>query len=168
MSNLVVEYWPVDRLVPSARNARTHSTEQVAQIAASIREFGWTNPVLADPVDNDVIAGHGRLLAAHVLGMTEVPVIPLTGLSDAKKRALRLADNKLALNAGWDEALLRVEMADLRDLAFDLSLTGFAPPELAAFLDEPKFAPVPESEQGRLDEKKKVACPNCGHEFAPA
>ena len=98
--------WAVDRLVPSARNARTHSDAQVAQIAASIREWGWTVPVLVDE-DGNLIAGHGRVLAARLLGLAEVPVVVARGWSDAKKRAYMLADNKLALNAGWDEALLR-------------------------------------------------------------
>src|SRR3712207_6714329 len=101
--------WAVDRLVPSARNARTHTDAQVAQIAASIREWGWTVPVLVDE-DGNLIAGHGRVLAARLLGLAEVPVVVARGWSDAKKRAYMLADNKLALNAGWDEALLRLEL----------------------------------------------------------
>ena len=121
---LAVNYRPVAALIPYARNARTHSEEQVAQIAASIREFGWTNPILVDG-DNGIIAGHGRLLAARKLGMTTVPVIELAGMSEAEKRAYILADNKLALNAGWDEAMLAAEIGDLQGLGFDLALTGF-------------------------------------------
>src|ERR1700750_913488 len=98
---LAVEYRPASALIPFANNARTHSDAQGAQIAASIREFGWTNPILVDG-DNGIIAGHGRLLAARKLGMHDVPVIELAGLSVAQKRALVIADNKLALNAGWD------------------------------------------------------------------
>ena len=98
--NLAVEYRPAAALIPFANNARTHSDAQVAQIAASIREFGWTNPILVDG-ENGIIAGHGRLLAARKLGMKEVPVIELAGLSNSQKRALVIADNKLALNAGW-------------------------------------------------------------------
>jgi ParB-like chromosome segregation protein Spo0J len=126
----------IAELVPYARNARTHSDAQVAQIAASIREFGWTNPVLVDG-DRGVIAGHGRLLAARKLGMAEVPTIELAHLTDAQKRAYVLADNRLALSAGWDEDLLRIELGDLRAEGFDLALTGFGPDEIGAFLLEP-------------------------------
>lgn len=128
---LAIEYRPVGTLVPYVRNARTHSDAQVAQIAASIREFGWTNPVLVDG-DNGIIAGHGRLLAARQLSMAEVPVIELAGLSEAQKRAYIVADNKLALNAGWDAELLALEFGDLESLGFDLSLTGFGEDEIAA------------------------------------
>jgi ParB-like chromosome segregation protein Spo0J len=102
-----IEQRKIDALIPFARNSRTHSDEQVAQIAASIREFGWTNPILVD-ADNGILAGHGRLLAARKLGMGEVPVISLDGLTEAQKRALVIADNKLALNAGWDMERCRV------------------------------------------------------------
>jgi DNA modification methylase len=128
---LRVEYRPLEHLIPYARNARTHSESQVAQIAASIKEFGWTNPVLVDG-DNGVIAGHGRLLASRKLGMVEVPVIELAGLSDAAKRAYILADNKLALNAGWDEAMLGLEVGELSALGVDLTLAGFSDRELQA------------------------------------
>jgi DNA modification methylase len=128
---LAVVYRPVSGLIPFAKNARTHSDAQVAQIAASIREFGWTNPILVDG-ENGIIAGHGRLLAARKLGMSEVPVIEIAGLSEAQKRALVIADNKLALNAGWDTELLGLELADLGDLGFDLSMTGFDGIEIAA------------------------------------
>ncbi|RWH78867.1 MAG: site-specific DNA-methyltransferase [Mesorhizobium sp.] len=128
---LAVEYRPAAALIPFAKNARTHSDAQVAQIAASIREFGWTNPILVDG-DNGIIAGHGRLLAARKLGMGDVPVIELAGLTEAQKRALVIADNKLALNAGWDNELLGLELADLGELGFDLSLTGFDELEIAA------------------------------------
>ncbi|MGE4048656.1 MAG: site-specific DNA-methyltransferase [Acetobacteraceae bacterium] len=126
----------VQDLIPYARNARTHSDAQVAQIAASIREFGFTNPVLVDG-ERGVIAGHGRLLAARKLGMTEVPVIELAHLTPAQKRAYILADNRLALSAGWDADLLRIEFADLQLEGFDLALTGFEPDEIAGFLAEP-------------------------------
>jgi DNA modification methylase len=128
---LAVEYRPAAALIPFAKNARTHSDVQVAQIAASIREFGWTNPILVDG-DNGIIAGHGRLLAARKLGMTTVPVIELAGLSDAQKRALVIADNKLALNAGWNDELLGLELGELESLGFDLSLTGFSELEVLA------------------------------------
>ncbi|MBR0642927.1 site-specific DNA-methyltransferase [Plastoroseomonas hellenica] len=127
---------PVSGLVPYARNARTHSDEQVAQIAASIREFGFTNPVLVDG-DRGVIAGHGRLMAARLLGMTEVPTIELSHLTGTQKRAYILADNRLALSAGWDAELLRLELGELDATGFDLALTGFDPGELAGFLAEP-------------------------------
>ncbi len=111
--NLALDYRPIADLIPYARNARTHSPEQVAQIAASIREFGWTNPILVDG-ENGVIAGHGRLLAARKLGMATVPVIELAHLSAAQKRAYVIADNKLALNAGWDDETAGLELGDLR------------------------------------------------------
>ena len=127
---LAVNDRPVAALIPYARNARTHSDAQVAQIAASIREFGFTNPILVDG-DNGIIAGHGRVLAARKLGMTTVPVIELAGMSEAQKRAYILADNKLAENAGWDRELLGLELGDLGSLGFDLSLTGFGEDEIA-------------------------------------
>jgi ParB-like nuclease domain len=128
---LSVEYRPAAALIPYAKKARTHSDAQVAQIAASIREFGWTNPVLVDG-ENGIIAGHGRLLAARKLGIGTVPVIELAGLSEAQKRAYIIADNKMALNAGWDNELLGLELGDLASLGFDLSLTGFDDLEIAA------------------------------------
>jgi DNA modification methylase len=159
VSRLAIEYRPLASLIPYARNARTHSDEQVAQIAASIKEFGWTNPVLVDG-ESGIIAGHGRVLAARQLGVDPVPCIELAGLSEAQRRAYILADNKLALNAGWDEALLRVELADLRGMAFDLSLIGFGEAEQAAILNktegltDPDDAPAapehPVSELGDL------------------
>ena len=124
---------PISSLIPYARNARTHSDAQVAQIAASIREFGFTNPILVDG-DLGIIAGHGRLLAARKLGMTEVPTLELSHLTPAQKRAYVLADNRLALSAGWDEALLRLELGELQDEGFDLALTGFDLAEIAGFL----------------------------------
>ena len=131
---LAVEYRPLAALIPYARNARTHSEEQVAEIAASIREFGFTNPILVDG-ENGIIAGHGRLLAARKLGMTSVPVIELAGLSRAQRQALVITDNKLALNAGWDRELLGLELAELDALGFDLALTGFSGDELAGLLN---------------------------------
>jgi ParB-like chromosome segregation protein Spo0J len=118
------------------RNARTHSEAQVAQIAGSIREFGFTNPVLVDG-DNGIIAGHGRVLAARKLNIVEVPWIELAHLTPAQRRAYVIADNKLALNAGWDEELLTIELAELKLEGFDLSLTGFGEVELAGLLEKP-------------------------------
>jgi DNA modification methylase len=126
-----IEQRKVGDLIPYARNSRTHSDEQVAQIAASIREFGWTNPILVDG-DAGIIAGHGRLLAARKLGMAEVPCISLAHLSETQRRALIIADNKLALNAGWDTEMLALEIKELGDEDFDLSLMGFSEDELAA------------------------------------
>jgi hypothetical protein len=129
-----IETRSVDRLIPYVRNARTHSEDQVAQIAASIAEFGFTNPILIG-ADDVVIAGHGRLLAAKRLGLTEVPVIVLDHLSEAQRRALVIADNKIAENAGWDEQLLRAELAALREDEFDLDVLGFGEAELLRILD---------------------------------
>lgn len=125
----------LDDLIPYARNSRTHSDAQVAQIAASVREFGWTNPVLVDG-ENGIIAGHGRVLAARKLGMEEVPCIELAGLSEAQRRAYIIADNKLALNAGWDDELLAIEFSELADAGFDNLLTGFTQDEIDALTPE--------------------------------
>ncbi len=136
MTDLQVVRWPVERLIPYARNARTHSAEQVAQIAASIAEFGWTSPILTGS-DGIIIAGHARLQAARKLGMTDVPVIVLDHLSEAQRRALVIADNRLALNAGWDEEMLRVELEALREEDFNLELLGFGDEELEALFADP-------------------------------
>lgn len=130
---LKLNYRAVGDLVPCARNARTHSDGQVAQIAGSICEFGFTNPVLVDE-RGGIIAGHGRVLAARKLGMAEVPTITLAGLTEAQRRAYVLADNQLALNAGWDEEMLAVELGDLKVEGFDLGLIGFSDADLASLL----------------------------------
>jgi hypothetical protein len=130
-----VEKWDISKLVPYARNSRTHSDEQISQIAASIKEWGWTTPVLVDE-NGSIIAGHGRTLAAQRLKMTKVPVMVAKGWSDAKKRAYVIADNKLAMNAGWDNELLALELGELGDLGFDLDLTGFTDDEIAALMPE--------------------------------
>ena len=130
--------WPADKverrsvgeLIPYLRNARTHSPEQIGQVAASMREFGFTNPVLVDEA-HGIIAGHARVLAAQKLGLVDVPVMVAAGWSEAQRRAYVLADNKLALNAGWDLDLLKIELDDLAELDFDLSLTGFSLDEIA-------------------------------------
>jgi DNA modification methylase len=126
-----VEKWDIEKLIPYARNARTHSDEQVGQIAASIKEWGWTTPVLVDEYGG-IIAGHGRTMAAKRLGMREVPVMVARGWSDAKKRAYVLADNKLAINAGWDDSMLALELKELGETGFDLDLTGFSLDEINA------------------------------------
>jgi DNA modification methylase len=141
---LQVAYWPVERLIPYARNARTHSDAQVAEIAGSIRSFGFANPILVG-TDGDIVAGHGRLAAARRLGLSEVPVIVLEGLSDLQRRQLVLADNRIALNAGWDLDMLRLELRDLSELGADLSAIGFSQDEL-----EDAFAP--EGTDGLTDE----------------
>lgn len=131
---LKIEERQIEHLVPYVRNARTHSEEQVAQIAASIAEFGFTNPLLIG-ADDVIIAGHGRLMAAKQLGMKEVPVIVLDHLSEAQRRALVLADNQIAENAGWDEELLRAELAALKGEDFDIGLIGFDEDELTRIMD---------------------------------
>jgi DNA modification methylase len=131
MSKLTITYRPTSDLIPYARNSRTHSEEQVGQIAASIKEFGFTNPVLVDQ-DSGIIAGHGRVMAAQKLGLGEVPTITLAGLTEAQRKAYIIADNRLALNAGWDDEMLRLEIADLKEADFDLDLLGFDDEELAA------------------------------------
>ena len=125
----------VTTLIPYANNARTHNDNQIAQIAASITEFGWTNPVLIDP-QNEIIAGHGRVLAAQQLGITEAPCIRISHLTEAQKRAYTIADNQLALNAGWDEELLAQELEAIKNLEYDMALTGFEPGELNEMFTE--------------------------------
>lgn len=130
-----IETLAIDRLIPYARNSRTHSDEQVAQVAASIREFGFTNPVLIDG-DGGIIAGHGRVMAARKLGMDKVPCIRLAHLTEAQRRAYVIADNKLALNSGWDDQMLALEFKDLQDMGFDLELTGFGLGDIDELLAE--------------------------------
>lgn len=134
----------VTELIPYAKNSRTHSDAQVAQIAASIKEFGWTNPILVDG-DNGIIAGHGRLMAARKLGYDKVPVIELKDMTETQKRAYVIADNQLAMNSGWDTSLLTLELTDLQEEGFDLELLGFDPKELNALLE-------PEVSEGLTDE----------------
>src|SRR5277367_5435794 len=128
-----IEMWLLERLIPWAKNPRTHSDAQVAQIAASIAEFGFNNPILVD-THAGIIAGHGRLLAARKLGLTEVPVIVLDHLTETQKRAYIIADNQLAMNAGWDSDLLRLELAALQEENFDVTLIGLEDDELARLL----------------------------------
>jgi ParB-like chromosome segregation protein Spo0J len=129
-----IEMIGIETLIPYARNSRTHSDSQVAQIAGSIREFGFTNPVLID-AESGIIAGHGRVLAARKLELAEVPCIRLAHLTDTQRRAYVIADNKLALNAGWDDEVLGLELADLREVDFDLGLTGFDAEKIEAQLN---------------------------------
>jgi DNA modification methylase len=148
----------VDSLIPYVKNSRTHSPDQVAQIAASIKEFGWTNPILVDG-DNGIIAGHGRLMAARKLGHKEVPTIELKDLTETQKKAYIIADNRLALNAGWDNEMLTIELNDLLADGFALDILGFDPKEIAALLepevvegltDEDAVPEVPEEPKTRL------------------
>ena len=156
MTNLQVVTWPVEKLIPYARNARTHSAEQVAQVAASIAEFGWTNPILAG-ADGIVIAGHARLLAARKLGMTKVPVIVLDHLTESQRRALVLADNRLALNAGWDEEMLSVEMAALDEDGFNLEVVGFTDEEIEGLLRDPEEVHAGNTDDDAVPETPETA-----------
>lgn len=149
-----VERRPIESLTPYARNARTHSDRQVAEIAASIQQWGWTIPILVDEAGM-IIAGHGRVLAANRLGITEVPVMIASGWTEAQKRAYVVADNKLTLNAGWDEELLRVELGALDDMGFDMSLLGFGEDVLATLMSDeepPAESPTPNGGLLRLAE----------------
>lgn len=173
-----IKAWPADSverrsvasLVPYAKNSRTHSDEQVAQIAASIREWGWTTPVLVDE-DGGIIAGHGRVMAARKLGIDDVPVMVARGWTEAQRQAYVIADNKLALNAGWDNAMLTAELKGLGELGFDLALTGFSDLELGALLadktegltdpdDVPEAPAIPVSMEGDvwLLGKHRIVC----------
>ena len=134
----------VSKLIPYAKNSRTHSDAQVAQIAASIKEFGWTNPILVDG-EKGIIAGHGRLMAARKLNLDKVPVIELKDMTPSQKKAYVIADNQLAMNSGWDTTLLSIELAELKDEDFDLSLLGFDDKELDKLLQ-------PEVSDGLTDE----------------
>ena len=157
----------VSSLIPYARNSRTHSDAQVGQIAASIKEFGFLNPIIVDG-GSGIIAGHGRVLAAQKLGLAELPVIEAGHLSDTQRRAYIIADNKLAMNAGWDDEMLRVELDALGVDGFDLELTGFSLDEVATLLiDGSDFEPGSEDDQGQLDklDPKMVTCPHCSKEF---
>lgn len=159
-----IERIAVEALLPYAKNSRTHSDEQVAQIAASIKEFGFNNPILIDK-ENTVIAGHGRLLAARRLGIKEIPCIQLSHLSENQRRAYIIADNKLALNAGWDDEMLKIELHEL-DGNIDSSLLGFTVPELTVAMGfSADFKPGTENDQGKLDQKDPIICPACSHEF---
>ena len=141
-----IENIAIESLIPYARNSRTHSEEQVAQVAASIKEFGFTNPVLIDE-QGGIIAGHGRTMAARKLGLAEVPCIRMSHLTEAQKRAYVIADNKLALNAGWDEKMLALEFKDLQDMGFDLELTGFGLGDIDELLAELDATPEGNTEE---------------------
>ena len=134
MKKLEITYKDIEELIPYARNSRLHDETQIAQIAASIKEFGWRNPVLIDG-ENGIIAGHGRLMAARKLGMDKVRVIQLSGMTPTQKKAYIIADNQLALNAGWDTSLLTIDISELKDEGFNLDLLGFDEKELVNIID---------------------------------
>jgi hypothetical protein len=161
-NNLKIEYLKTSLLIPYASNSRTHSDEQVAQIAGSIKEFGFTNPVLIDE-QSGIIAGHGRVLAARKLGMETLPCIRLAHLTDAQRRAYVIADNKLALNAGWDEETLKAEIERLMGDGFDIALTGFDADELCKMMGDEAS---PSSEDVKIKSTFEVIaeCENEGHQ----
>ena len=150
----------VEELIPYSRNSRTHSDAQVAQIAASIREFGFMNPVLVD-AENNIIAGHGRVLAARKLGLEEVPCVLHDHLTETQRKAYILADNKLTLNAGWDEDMLRLELGELGDMGFDLELTGFDEAEVEALNHNVNIDDFFSDKEGEVPKEPKL-CPHCG------
>jgi ParB family chromosome partitioning protein len=162
-SNRQVKLVSIDSLKGYGKNARTHSEAQIAQIMASLGEFGWTNPVLISP-KMGVIAGHARLEAARRLGMKEIPCIILDGLTDAQRRAYVIADNKLALNAGWNEDLLREELLELKSMEFDMDLLGFDPEEMAD-ITLGREINQPEYDESAADEVEMITCPECGKSF---
>lgn len=158
-----VERWPIERLIPYARNARTHSDAQVAALAASIREWGWTMPALVDEAGT-LIAGHGRVLAARQLDITEIPTMVARGWTEAQIKAYRIADNQLPTLAGWDQQLLGVELAELQGLGANIELIGFSTGEADKLMNGPQ-AP---SEFGAYDEtiETEHVCPKCGFRFS--
>lgn len=162
-----IEYIEINKLIPYARNSRTHSDVQIMQIAGSIKEFGFTNPVLID-ADNMIIAGHGRVMAAQKLSIRDIPCIRLGHLTEAQKKAYVIADNKIALNAGWDDQMLKNELRELESFDFDLEILGFSEKEISdLFLNAEDYYPSSVEDQGQLDNiaPKYVCCPNCGKEF---
>ena len=160
-----IETISIDDLIPYVNNARTHDEAQVAQIAASIKEFGFNNPILIDS-KSGIIAGHGRLAAARKLGLKEVPAIRLGHLTDVQRKAYIIADNKLALNAGWDNELLALELHDLTELDFNLDLIGFSVDDLRIIMGYgADFEAGTQDNQAKLDEISPTICPSCGHEF---
>jgi ParB-like chromosome segregation protein Spo0J len=169
-NELQVEYRELDSLIPYAKNARTHSEEQVLKIAGSIKAFGWTNPILVDG-ENGVIAGHGRISAARKLGMSMVPVIELAGMSENQKRAYIITDNRTAELAGWDNELLALELGDLAALDFDIELTGFTLGDLDLMTKgegEPGGDGTRETSTKEIDPEVYQmgnTCPRCGFEF---
>jgi ParB-like chromosome segregation protein Spo0J len=164
------EFVSVDSLIPYDRNARKHSAEQVAKVAASIKEFGFLAPIVVDK-NNVLVAGHCRLLAAKKLGMDKVPVVKASHLTDAQRRAYTLADNKLGLESSWDDALLKIEIETLRDLDFDISLTGFELDDIEGLGEDDEVITGSKQIEGskELNENSfsefECKCPRCGFEF---
>jgi DNA modification methylase len=156
LSHLKIQVWPIGDLIPYEHNSRTHSPEQIAQVVKSIREFGWTCPILVGE-DRVIIAGHARLVAARELKMTEVPVIALPHLNEAQRRALVIADNRIAANAGWDEAMLRDEIQGLQVEDFDLEVLGFSQDELDALLEDPEEAAAGHTDEDAAPEVPETA-----------
>jgi hypothetical protein len=156
MRKLKIVYRKTADLKPYLKNSRTHSKAQVAQIAAAIREFGWTNPILTDD-DGGIIAGHGRLLAAIELDMPEVPTVPLIGLTEPQRRAYVIADNKLAENAGWDDELRNAELSDLSNLGFDLTVLGFSLTELSDLFPTGEAADPGEGDDAGIEYQEQFA-----------
>ena len=172
-SGVAIEHVPTADLIPYARNSRTHSDEQIGQIAASIREFGFCNPVLID-AENTIIAGHGRVLAAGRMKLESVPCLRLTHLTDAQRRAYVIADNRIALSSGWDSALLANELSDLHADDFDMALLGFDAKELETLLGfesgSVASSDPPESSSSEVDVdgfSMGTKCPRCSFEFNP-
>ena len=166
MPDISITYRNTSELIPYARNSRTHSEAQVAQIAGSIREFGFANPVLIDG-ENGIIAGHGRLLAAQKLNIDTIPCIVLDHLTKAQQRALVIADNKLAMNAGWDNEMLSLELGELKGLDVDLDLLGFDADELSTLMGyDDRQAPDSSTKEIDPDNYQMgCRCPKCGFEF---
>lgn len=163
-TKIQIEHVEVSKLIPYARNSRTHSPSQIKQIAASIREFGFLNPVLID-ASNTIIAGHGRVMAAEHLQLQSVPCVRHEHLTEAQRRAYVIADNKLATNADWDKQMLKVELDDLNMEGFDVALLGFNPDELANSM---QIDYEPESSAKEIDTNQyemKNKCPKCGFEY---
>lgn len=160
-----IEKIGIEKLIPYAKNARTHNDEQVTQIAASIKEFGFNNPVLIDK-DNGIIAGHGRLEAAKKLKIKEIPCVRLEHLTEAQKKAYIIADNKLALNAGWDEELLKLSINELEELNFDIDLVGFNESELDnLFNDEVETEKEDSDSEDNDENSEEIECPHCKKTF---
>ena len=165
-----IELWAVERLKPYARNARTHSAEQIDKIAASIATYGFNAPILVDS-DDGIVAGHGRLEAAKSLGMTEVPVIVLDHLSEQQRQAYLLVDNRLSDLGGWDMDMLALEIETLQEQGLVLEDMGFTEDELSQLLDEPfdteteEIDDTPPPTEDRESEEAHCICPNCGHQF---
>ena len=161
-----IVYKKINELKPYENNSRTHDESQIKQICESIKEYGWTNPVLIDE-KGMIIAGHGRVLGAQKLGIKEVPCIVLSGLTEAQKKAYVIADNKMALNAGWDFNLLSLELENLKELDFDLELTGFSADEIDGLLSTNEDIENNDYEEQDLKENNTQLhkCPECGCEF---